>query len=173
VKPEFNASKGYLAPVTGKPIQYQNNTARNDIIGTKVARDASNIFFLVETADPLTPQTDPNWMQLFIDIDRNKNTGWEGYEFKVDRHTINGKAILSSSKATWAWKDFREVTYKSKGHQMEIAIPRKLLGLQSEQKLDLEFKLIDSPLQTGDIMDVYLNGETAPSGRFNFHYFTK
>jgi hypothetical protein len=64
------------------------------------------------TATPLTPQTDPHWMQLSIDLDRNKSTGWEGYEFK--------------------W--------------------------------------IDSPVQAGNITDDYLNGEAAPSGRFNFHY---
>ena len=179
VKPGFTASKGnvqirngkgYLDPATGQPIHYQNNTARNDIIGAKVARDDSHIFFLVETAAPLTPHTDPNWMQLFIDLDRDKGTGWEGYEFRVDRQTAKGKATLSSSNGAWAWKDVGEVTYQRKGHHMEIAIPRALLGLQPSQKLDLEFKWIDSPVQTGDIMDVYLNGEAAPSGRFNFHY---
>lgn len=180
VKPQFTASKGnvqirngqgYLDPVTGQPIQYQNNTARNDIIGAKVARDASHVFFLVETADPLSPHTDPNWMQLFIDLDRNKGTGWEGYEFKVDRHADNGKATLSSSEEAWTWKDAGEVTYQRKGHHLEIAVPRALLGLQPDQKIDLEFKWIDSPVQAGDIMDIYLNGEAVPSGRFNFHYF--
>ncbi len=182
VKPGFTGSKGnvqirdgkgYLDPSTGQPLQYQNNTARNDIIGAKVARDASHVFFLVETAAPLTPHTDPNWMQLFIDLDRNKSTGWEGYEFKVDRHTDNGKATLSSSDEAWAWKDVGEVTYQRKGHHMEIAIPRKLLGLASGKKLDMEFKWIDTPVQAGDIMDVYLNGEAAPSGRFNFHFPTQ
>lgn len=180
VKPGFTSSKGnvlirdgkgYLDPESGKPLLYQNNTARNDIIGAKVARDDSHVFFLVETAAPLTPYTDPNWMPLFIDLDRNKSTGWEGYEFRVDRYTANGKAALSSSKAAWDWKDVGEVTYQRKGHHMEIAIPRALLGLQPSQKVDLEFKWIDSPVQQGNIMDVYLNGEAAPSGRFNYHYF--
>jgi len=180
VKPQFTASKGnvqirdgkgYLDPETGQPLKYQNNTARNDIIGAKVARDDSHIFFLVETAAPLTPHTDPNWMPLFIDLDRDKSTGWEGYEFRVDRHADNGKATLSSSKRSWVWKDVGKVTYQRKGHHMEIAIPRAMLGLQPGRKIDLEFKWIDSPVQTGDIMDVYLNGEAAPSGRFNFHYF--
>jgi hypothetical protein len=179
VKPGFGASKGnvqirngqgYLDPASGQPIQYQNNTARNDIICAKVARDAAHIFFFVETADPLSPRTDANWMQLLIDLDRDKSTGWEGYEFMVDRHAANGKAALSSSSRTWTWRDLGEVAYQHAGHRMEIAVPRALLGLQPGQKIDLEFKWIDSPSSAGDIMDVYLNGEAAPSGRFNFHY---
>lgn len=179
VKPQFTASKGnvqtrngkgYLDPVTGQPIQYQNNTARNDIIGTKVARNDSHVFFLVETAAPLSPHTDPNWMQLLIDIDRDKGTGWEGYEFRVDRYGASDEATLSSSNGAWAWTDLGAVAYKVAGHRMEIAIPRALLGLQPGEKMDLEFKWIDSPVTPGDIMDLYLNGEAAPSGRFNFHY---
>lgn len=51
---------------------YTNNTGRNDIVGAKVARDADNVYFYVETADKLTPATDRNWMMLFIDVDRDK-----------------------------------------------------------------------------------------------------
>ena len=30
---------------------YENNSGRNDIVGAKVARDADNVYFYVETAD--------------------------------------------------------------------------------------------------------------------------
>jgi hypothetical protein len=179
VAPRFSASRGnvrvrdgygYKDPSTGLPIHYTNNTARNDIIGAKVARDGSNIFFYVETATNLTSHADPNWMQLLIDADRNKATGWEGYEFMVDRYAADGKAVLATSDGSWNWTDLSEVDYRVAGAGMELSIPRTSLNLPPGQPLELEFKWLDSPTSSGDIMSVYTDGEAAPSGRFNFHY---
>jgi hypothetical protein len=179
VAPRFSASRGnvqvrngygYKDATTGQAIHYTNNTARNDIIGAKVARDGSSLYFHVETAADLTSHTDPNWMQLLIDSDRNKATGWEGYDFMVDRYAANGKAKLSASFGSWNWTDLSEVDYRAAGAGMEIAIPRALLNLPAGQPIDLEFKWLDSPTTSGDIMAVYTDGEAAPSGRFNFHY---
>lgn len=179
VTPRFSASRGnvqvrngygYKDPSTGLPLHYTNNTARNDIVGAKVARDGANIYFHVETAANLTSHADPNWMQLLIDIDRSKATGWEGYDLMVGRYAANGKAKLSTSSGSWSWTDLSEVDYRVAGTGMEIAIPRALLNLPLGQAVDLEFKWLDSPASSGDIMAVYTDGEAAPSGRFNFHY---
>ena len=79
---------------------YTNNTGRNDIVGAKVARDADNVYFYVETADKLTPATDRNWMMLFIDVDRDKTTGWNGYDFIVNRTSPHGKkAVIEKTSA--------------------------------------------------------------------------
>lgn len=40
-----------------------------------------NIYFYVETAVGLTDKNDTNWMRLFIDIDRDKSTGWDASGF--------------------------------------------------------------------------------------------
>ena len=64
---------------------YQNASGRNDFVAAKVARDAENIYFYIETADPITDPTGPGWMTLLIDIDRDKSTGWEGYDYAVNR----------------------------------------------------------------------------------------
>jgi hypothetical protein len=179
VTPHFKASKGnvklrdgygYMDSTTGLPLHYINNTARNDIVGAKVARDGFNVYFHVEAATNLTAYTDPNWMQLLINVDRNLTTGWEGYELRVDRYTAGGTAMLSTSSGGWSWADIAEVAYSTAGAEMEIAIPRVLLDPPVGQPLDLEFKWLDTPNPTGDIMEVYTDGEAAPSGRFNFHY---
>ena len=74
---------------------YTNNTGRNDIVAAKVARDSEKIYFYAETAQKLTPQNDRNWMILFIDTDRDKSTGWNGYDIVVNRITPKGdKAIV-------------------------------------------------------------------------------
>ena len=33
----------------------------------------------------MTPNTDPNWMVLFIDSDNDSSTGWLGYDFAINR----------------------------------------------------------------------------------------
>lgn len=174
VKPEFLAYKGNTihrnSPGWGS-MHYVNNTGRNDIVKTKVARDQENVYFYVETATAMTPKTDPGWMRLFINIDRDKNTGWEGYDFVINRVNPGEKAILEKSSAAWNWKSVGALEYKVVGNQMEIKVPKALLGVHGEP--DFEFKWSDNLQQQGEIMDFWLSGDTAPAGRFNYHYFAR
>ncbi|MEL7586212.1 MAG: hypothetical protein AAGU19_05820 [Prolixibacteraceae bacterium] len=39
-----------------------------------------------------------------------------------------------------------------------------------ENEVDIEFKWNDNMQENGNIMDFYVNGDTAPGGRFNFVY---
>jgi len=40
------------------------------------------------------------------------------------------------------------------------------------KEIDIEFKWNDNMQENGNIMDFYVNGDTAPGGRFNFIYKT-
>lgn len=68
-------------------LHYESDTMRNDIIKTKAAYDDDNIYFYVETAETLTPSSDPAWMRLFIDTGAATadSTDWEEFEFVVNR----------------------------------------------------------------------------------------
>ena len=68
-------------------LHYANDSGRNDIITCKVAMGEENVSFFVETKEPLTPRTDPNWMLLLIDADQNHDTGWYGYDFLINKKT--------------------------------------------------------------------------------------
>ncbi len=153
---------------------YKNNTGRNDITGAKVARDARNIYFYVETADKLTPPTDRNWMMLFIDTDRNKATGWNGYDFVINRiRPADNKVVVEKNVGgRWEWETAGESAYAVSNNKLEIAIPVQLLNLDT-QNLSFEFKWNDNMQENGNIMDFYVNGDTAPGGRFNFVYSVK
>jgi hypothetical protein len=148
---------------------YTNTTGRNDIVNAKVARDAQNVYFYVETAEKLTPTTGRNWMMLFIDIDRDKSTGWNGYDYLVNHHNPQGnKAFVAKNVGGWwEWEQPAEIKYAVNGNKLEIEIPRKLLGVEGT-RLNLEFKWSDNMQEEGDIMDFYVNGDVAPGGRFNF-----
>ena len=150
---------------------YTNTTGRNDIVDAKVARDRRYVYFYVETADKLTPSTDRNWMMLFIDVDRDKATGWEGYDFVLNyEKPQDGKSVLSRHSGDgWNWERAAEADYAVDGNRMEIRIPRSLLG-EFGKSLNIEFKWSDNMQEEGNIMDFYVNGDAAPGGRFNFVY---
>ena len=174
VLPEFNHYKGntFHRAHRGKNNKYYlNKTGRNDIVKSKVARDNDNIYFYVETADRLTTPKDRNWMMLFIDIDRNKYTGWNGYDIIVNRQSPNNKRVVVEKNVgnRWEWEKIAECPYVAKENHLEIEIAKEVVSLK-KKKLDFEFKWNDNMQENGNIMDFYVNGDTAPGGRFNFVY---
>ena len=148
---------------------YTNRTGRNDIVGAKVARDDDKVYFYVETAEKLSPQTDRNWMMLFIDIDRDKSTGWNGYDYVVNivNPQKNQAFVSENVGGWWEWEQVSGVKYAVNGNKLEIEIPRNLFGIHGKN-LNFEFKWSDNMQETGNIMDFYVNGDVAPGGRFNF-----
>lgn len=177
VKPYFASYRGNTMHRNARgryDAYYVDESGRNDITGAKVARDKKNIYFYVETADALTPPTGSHWMQLLIDADRDKSTGWNGYDFIVNRVSPKGgSAILEKNvQGIWMWEEAAKVKIYIKGRRLAIAIPRSCLGLDGEE-VDIEFKWNDNMQREGDIMDFYVSGDTAPGGRFNYVYDTK
>ena len=152
-------------------IVYTNDTGRNDFVDAKVARDDANIYFYVETAEDITPRTDPKWMRLFINSDRDINTGWKGYDYILNYSTPLSDTEGFVSKCVgneWKWSTTGVFSYAIKGNKMEIRVAKSALGL--EGKLNFEFKWSDNMQDEGNILDFYVNGDAAPGGRFNFVY---
>ncbi len=170
--PGFSAYSGNTKPRNSHGwgnLVYTNYSGRNDIAKVKVTHDRSAIYFYIETAAPISPSSDQGWMRLFIDTDRNKNTGWEGYDYVVNRiNPDNGKLILEKNRKGWRWKESGRLDYALHDNKMEIRIPGKYLKIKG--KCRFEFKWADNQLNDGDIMDFYLNGDVSPLGRFNYIY---
>lgn len=154
----------------GTAGRYTNTTGRNDLVTMKVARDAESVFFYAETADALTPHTDPNWMLLVIDCDQNPKTGWQGYDVVVNLEVAEKTTSLHSLSDGWNPELIAQISYVAKGNQVELAIPRTALGLSPVAKISLDFKWADNIQKPGDIRDFFLNGDIAPERRFNYRY---
>ena len=137
-----------------------------------MARDQYNIYFYVKTAEDLSPKSDPNWMRLFIDIDRDKSTGWEGYDFLINRTSPGDSAVIEKSTSDWNWTKVGTAEYAIQDNKMELKVNKSALNLNNNSFLDFEFKWSDNMQTDGDIMDFYVNGDVAPGGRFNFVYTT-
>jgi len=151
-------------------LHYTDTSGRNDFTSAKVACDAKNIYFYVQTQDALTPHTGLNWMQLLIDADLNPRTGWNGYDFVVNSRVINASMTtlkrLSDGK-TWP------VHYHAAGSEMVVTLPRALLGLTDTHKTTFDFHWVDNASVGGDpkhIADWWYVGDSAPDGRFNYRY---
>ncbi len=174
VAPAYNHYKGNTSHrdhVGRNNTYYTNNTGRNDIVKAKVARDNQFLYFYVETAEKLSSHKESNWMLLFIDIDRDKSTGWNGYDYIVNRKSPTGKTVVIEKNIgnRWEWEEVERSSYVVKDNRLEIKIDRKTVR-QDGKPLNFEFKWNDNMQENGNIMDFYVNGDTAPGGRFNFVY---
>ncbi len=151
-------------------LHYTNTSGRNDIVKSKVSFDKKNAYFYVETADNLTPDTDKNWMLLFIDADSNNSTGWHGYDFMVNKQysASTGKtALMHYSNGQWV--KICDIPYAVNGNKMELSIPLNEIGCKKDIG-QIDFKWADNPADLNNIIDLCINGDTAPNRRFNYRY---
>ncbi|HIW19940.1 MAG TPA: hypothetical protein IAA49_05260, partial [Candidatus Alistipes pullicola] len=146
---------------------YINETGRNDIVESKVARDNDYVYFYVKTADALTPHTDPYWMLLFIDADKSHETGWEGYDLLVNAEFKNDRTSTVKTYDGESWSGSKGVAFRYEGNEMMVRIPRSYFG---SGKLAFDFHWADGIQKLGDIEEFFLNGDQAPSRRANYRF---
>lgn len=151
---------------------YRNSSGRNDLQVHKVAHDKQHVYFYAQTREPMSPWQDPNWMMLLIDTDQDTDTGWQGYDFVVNRVVKRAThTVLERHVEGWTWQPVAEVGFRAESRQLHLALPREVLGLSTDDgSVHLDFKWIDNWQHCGDVMDMYLSGDTAPEGRFRFRY---
>lgn len=157
-------AKGYAG------LHYTDNTGRNDIQDSKVAISKDGqVSFYVKTGAEITPYTDSNWMLLFIDADKNADTGWWGYDFLVNKNVKDEKNTEIMKFEGGEWTAIVEVPYAVKGNELEISIPAGLLGVSGKSAV-FDFKWADNPQELTDPVSLCLHGDTAPNRRFNYRF---
>ncbi len=155
-------SYGAIDPATGEKIHY-TTTVANAILSAKVSYDAENFYFLATTKEAVN-ENSKGFMNLYINTDRNRATGWEGYDFAVN---VEGKGVISKATTNaWAWENAGTAATKVNGNNYMVVIPRSVLS--ETGTVDFEFKWTDSVEHNGDILRFYVDGSTAPYGRFNY-----
>jgi hypothetical protein len=148
-----------------------NNTGRNDIVETRVAVDASSLYFYVKTASAITAHTDDRWMRLFINVNGSTTPKWEGFGFVVN-NTVNSSTstTLERSKGGWNWEKVQDISYKVSKTEMELAIPLSALGISKTNGYSIDFKWVDNAIESGDIKECMRDGDSAPNSRFRCRY---
>jgi hypothetical protein len=150
-------------------LHYTNRLGRNDFVTCKVAFDRHNAFFYAETREPLSPHKDTNWMLLFIDSDQNPATGCHGYDFLVNRRVVDAKHTTIQRWVNGSWTEVARADYRADGNALEVAIPRKVLGLKSASAT-FDFHWCDNPENLADPISFCTAGDSAPNRRFNYRF---
>ena len=168
------ASRDYKSSNFSLP-RYVNDTGRNDIELARVTYDADNVYFLVKCADNITPYEsgDKTWMNILLEVDNLGNySSWENYQFVINR-TVNGKkSSVENLKSDGSSVKIGEADIAVNGKYLSVSVPRTVLGL-TETDFCFRFKVADHVINYTDIMDYYVNGDSAPIGRFNYTFKTR
>ena len=156
-------AKGYAG------LHYTNTSGRNDIITSKVSVGKDNVSFYAETADKLTPHTDPNWMLLLIDADNNSSTGWYGYDFIINKSVKNDRltTLMQYDSEKGEWCHAADIAMRYADNHLELTLPRELLNITGDS-FTFDFKWADNPTELEDPISLCLDGDTAPNRRFNY-----
>ena len=148
--------------------RYLNVTARNDFENAKVATDADNITFYIQTKDAISNRRDRQWMQLLVNSDQNYATGWNGYDFCVNFAPLSETETAVAQWKDGGWKRVARADYKVRGNEMQNTVPRAVL--EQNHKVAFDFHWVDNAPIEGDITNFYVDGDSAPNGRFNYRY---
>lgn len=148
-------------------LVYTNDSGRNDIVTCKVAMGKEQVYFYAECTAPLSPSTDPNWMLLLVDADKNAGTGWYGYDFLVNKQIADDKTTVLMAYKNDAWREVSRTPYRAAGRAVELSIPREILGL-SGASAQFDYHWCDNPAELDTPIALCTNGDSAPNRRFNY-----
>jgi len=152
-------------------LHYTETSGRNDLVTCKIAADRTRVYFYAEAREALTPHTGRHWMLLLIDADQNPATGWHGYDVLVnhsvvDDHTTTLKRFEPGANGG-SWVEQARLPYRCAGRALEVAVPRRLLGL-SRNAFSLDWHWCDNPADLRDPISLCTAGDSAPNRRFNY-----
>jgi len=112
-------------------------------------------------------------MRLFVDIDADHNTGWEGFDYLINDQVIDDKTTtLKQCGISGRYTRLADIHYQVADNKMEIAVPRKLLGVKGKSEIVLDFHWADNIQNLYDVAEFAVNGDSAPNRRFNYRYKT-
>lgn len=178
VSPEFRDTIGDVEfrnePSYDLEIRYINNSGRNDIDYAKVSQDDDFVYFLVKTVNPIVVSDGTDWMNLYIDLDQSHETGWEGYDYVINRARSETHADIEKfSNNSWEAEKIGEAEYVLGSDYMVLKLDKRDLGLMSGEIINFDFKWSDHSTTDGNVMEFMDLGDTAPNDRFNFRYLAR
>ncbi|MBQ9150775.1 MAG: hypothetical protein IJX72_00890 [Clostridia bacterium] len=151
-------------------LTYTNDTGRNDIVTAKVSNDSKYLYFYVECAADITAAEGENWMNLFLKTDGDDATGWEGFDFVLNR-SRDGKTVSVEKFVNngWSFETVGTAAYTLSDNILQIKVEKALVGATAT----FDFKWADNSVSDGDVMGFTDLGDAAPDGRFCYRFTTE
>ena len=151
-------------------FRYINNTGRNDFEYAKVSQDDENLYFLVKTSHDIIIDNDTEWMNLYLNVDGDVTTGWEGYDYILNRDRDSFVVTVEKFKDnTFESEVVGGAYFYIEGPYMTIRLSKELLGISGKLE-KMIFKWADNSVKNGDPMAFMDLGDTAPDNRFGYTY---
>ncbi len=131
-----------------------DSSGRNDIVNMKVAEDAGNYYFYVDTADALSSPDGGSWMTLFI----NEN-------IVVNRTApVNGKTNVEKN-INGVFTKIGESEIRYEDNKLMLKVSKSLMDSDD----GFNFKWADNYIEN-DVNSFYTKGDAAPYGRLCYCY---
>ena len=154
-------------------MRYLNDSGRNDLAEMRVTRDAQNVYFFVQTREPLTTPEGDDWMTLLVSTKSQsepERPNWQGYDLQINRtRATDGTCSIERSTGGWNWRPVGQAKMRYAGNQLQLSVPRNLLN-NANEPLAFDFKWTDHATGSGRAADFLDHGDVAPNGRFNYRY---
>ena len=151
--------------------RYVNGTGRNDIAAAQVSQDADKVYFYVTTAHPLIVRDDEGFMNLYLNTDGDMTTGWEGYDFILNRsRTDKTVSVERFMDGAWTFETVGGADYVLTDNGIVLAVDKTVIGGKAGETLSFTFKWADNADVAGDVMAFMELGDAAPNDRFAFNY---
>jgi hypothetical protein len=138
-------------------------------VRSRVAYNEKDIFFMVESSEALTARDGEQWMRLYIDVDRDAATGWNGYDLLVNRVSLGDGRVSVEAWGEAKWQSVAEGRAAVSREFIELAIPRRAVKAEAEVPA-FDFKWTDGMPDSDDVLDWIDHGDAAPPGRFNYRF---
>ena len=148
-----------------------DTTNRNDIVSVRVCSDKDNVYFAIETKDPITAYAsgDNSWMNIRIRTGNAGETDALGYNYIVNYNVLSDSKTEIGKLTKKGYEKAGEADYAVSGNMLTVKIPLKTLGLKSDYRT-IEFKVSDNVTDPSDVLSFYNSGDSAPIGGLNFSY---
>lgn len=115
-------------------------------------------------------------MNLYLDIDNDPSTGWEGYDFLLNR-SRDGAAVSVERFVDngWRFETAGSAEYLLGENSLTIKVAKNILQKAAPDAnfKRFAFKWADGSVTDGDVMRFMDLGDTAPNDRFRFLYTTE
>ncbi len=161
---EWRSATGYFNGYT-----YVSGSGRNDLKTAKVSQDGEFLYFRMETVNDLVIADDSDWMNLYINVDGDYETGWEGFDFALNRARDGHYVSVESLADGWSGQHIGQALYTVEKNAIVIRVSKSLLGI-SDTATELLFKWADNATVDGHIMEFMDKGDTAPNDRYAYRY---
>lgn len=148
--------------------RYVNGTGRNDFDHAKVSQDEKYLYFLAKCTAPIESDDSENWMNLFINTDGNINTGWEGYDYVLNRSRDGKNVSVEKFTDGFGSEKTGEARYVTDGEYFVIKLEKSVIGVTELR--DFTFKWADNSTTSGNVMEFMDLGDAAPNDRFAYRY---